>query len=383
MYKIIFLIRSLEIGGSERQLTELATRLQLSGFEVLVLTFYPDNILGQQLEESGVRILSLHKKGRWDIFAPLIRLLKIIHNEKPDILHSYLGISNILSALVKVIYKDINVVWGVRCSAAFAPNWLDKILYYLEKKLSAMADLIISNSFAGRDYAIQKGFVSDKFVVIPNGIDVDKFCPNVLAKKRLRNELGINDDVKVVGVVARLDPIKNHKMFLKAAKIISHNRKNLRFLCIGDGPSEYRKALEDLSVELGLKDKVLWVGARSDMPDVYNALDLLCLASYAEGFPNVIAEAMACGLPVVVTSAGDAPLIVGKAGIVVQQGDAQAFANAIGQVLAEREKFSALELTRKVVVDNFSTEKLVSTTSKVIRELLMPQATRKKIDGNE
>ena len=113
------------------------------------------------------------------------------------------------------------------------------------------------------------------------------------------------EDEKLIGRIARLAPDKGYPIFLEAAALLSKERKDVRFVIAGAGPESYRRQLQLLSQELGLAERLIWAGARPDMPAVYNALDILCSSSDSEGFGLTVAEAMACGVPCVATDVGD------------------------------------------------------------------------------
>jgi glycosyltransferase involved in cell wall biosynthesis len=132
----------------------------------------------------------------------------------------------------------------------------------------------------------------------------------------------------LVGLPARLDPIKDHETFLRAAALARKSNERLRFVCIGGGDAEYSRRMAALSDTLGLHDAVIWAGERRDMPAVLNALDIVTLTSIGEGLSNAIGEAMASGVPPVVTDVGDMARLVGEAGSVVPVGDARAVADA-------------------------------------------------------
>jgi glycosyltransferase involved in cell wall biosynthesis len=184
----------------------------------------------------------------------------------------------------------------------------------------------------------------------------------------LRDEWGITADKKLIGLVGRLDPIKGHPLFLEAARILAAQRTDLVFVCVGDGPEPYRRQLHRLGAELGLGELLIWAGSRPyrDMPDVYNALDLLCLPSHSEGFGNVIAEALACGVPCVATRVGGIPEILGDLGITVPPGDPAALARG---VLATFTTNPDRDELRQHVMANFNIEATVEATERELTAL--------------
>ncbi|OQW92595.1 MAG: group 1 glycosyl transferase [Thiotrichaceae bacterium IS1] len=361
--KIILLIRSLNYGGAERQLTVLAKGLHQRGHQVKVAVFYAGGPLETDLGEAGIPIIHLNKQSRWEIFGFMLRLVRTIKQEQPNVLHGYLGIPNILTALLKPFLTHTKIVWGVRASNVDLNRygWLAQFSYRIECWLSRFADLIICNSHAGMKYATQHGFPGNKMVVIPNGIDTERFRPDLEARRRIRSEWAVADNEILIGLVARLDPMKDHPTFLKAVALLAKERQDVRFVCVGDGPALYKAKLHALAHQLELDDKLIWAGARRDMPAVYNALDIASSSSYGEGFPNVVAEAMACGVPCVVTDVGDSAWIVGNTGKVVPHSIPKELTKAWQSYLEEDLKQRGFR-SRNRIEEQFNLTRLVDKT---------------------
>lgn len=373
--RVLFAIRSLDRGGAERQLVELAAGLLDRGHEVGVVVFYGGGPLQRELEDRGVRVVSLGKRGRWEILRFLWRLIRVIRREAPDVLHGYLDIPNIVVAMLRGVSPGARIVWGIRASDMDLErrDWLWRLAFRLECLLSHQADLVISNSAAGLRHRVAHGFAASRAIVIPNGIDTAQFSPRPKDGERLRHEWTISDSRVVIGLVARLDPIKDHSTFLEAAALVVRRRKDLKFVCVGDGPADYRNHLLDTGNRLGLNHVLIWSGQRSDMAAVYSAFDIACLASRAEGFPNAIAEAMACGVPCVVTDVGDSAVIVGGTGIVVPPGDPKALMLGWEELLARLASHQGSQLrgaARERVVAKFGVDILVAKTEKVLLDLV-------------
>jgi glycosyltransferase involved in cell wall biosynthesis len=375
---LLFLCRSLGVGGAERQLVELAKSLHGAGWPVSVLLFYPGGQFEADLERAGIQVQSLRKRGRWDVFPFLWRLHKAVRRMRPDLIHGYLPVANLLALAVSTPACIPRVVWGVRASYVdFSQyDFLSALAFRLECRFSRWADLIITNSRAGRDYHVEHGFPARKMVVIPNGIDTDRFRPDEEARCRVRAEWGIQAGEMAIGLVGRLDPMKDYPNFLRAAALFDSKGSRVHFVCVGDGPEPYKAELRALQGELGLTECTIWTGAKSNMPAVYNALDVLCSASlWGEGFSNVIGEAMACGVPCVVTDVGDSAWIVGQTGEVVPPADPARLADGMKKVL-ERLAVGDLadasrraEVIRGRVVSMFSLQKLLLATEQALRGL--------------
>ncbi|MES4787378.1 MAG: group 1 glycosyl transferase, partial [Nitrospiraceae bacterium] len=232
------------------------------------------------------------------------------------------------------------------------------------------SDLIIFNSWAGQQHHIAHGYCGKRMAVVPNGINTERFRPDAESRQRVRTEWVITEDQVLIGLVARLDPMKDHPTFLRAAARVAVLRPNVRFVCVGDGPQTYKRELWSLSEALQLKERLIWAGSRTDIVAVYNALDIAVLSSYGEGFPNVVAEAMACGVPCVVTNVGAAAQIVGPMGVVVQPRDPEALCQGMLTSLCRLTEPGLSQQVRERIVQTFSRERLVCATKELLESLL-------------
>lgn len=374
---ILLLIRSLNVGGSERQLVQLAEALKERGHQVTVAVYYSGGVLEEPLRRLGVPLLDLRKRGRWDIFGFLFRLAKQVRKARPDVLYSFLNTSNLLSAAIAPFVPSVRRVWSVRASNMDlnAYDWLARLAYRVECALSRRADLIISNSHSGLEFAVANGFPRDRMIVVANGIDTDRFSPDPAARARVRAGWGITDDQILVGMLARLDPMKDYPTFLRAAALAAAGRPDLRFVCVGEGA--LRAELERLAAELGLEQRLAWVGRWDEPGAALNAFDIFCSTSlFGEGFSNSVAEAMACGLPCVVTDVGDSARIVGAVGRCVPPGDPVAVAEALLETIRDLGSFDR-EGVRRRVIECFSVEALAENT---LRALTPPLSSAAKPD---
>jgi glycosyltransferase involved in cell wall biosynthesis len=368
--KIFFLVRALTYGGAERQLVVLSKGLRERGHDVVIAMFYAGGPLENDLTDTKVRIRALNKWGRWDMFGFLFRLIRAVRQERPDVLHGYLWDSNLLTVAIKPFFPNIKIVWGVRSSARDLNDetWLDRVSIKLNCWLSKFPDAIIANSQVGRDDYLAQGYPGEKMVVVPNGVDTERFRADPDARRTVRQEWGVTEQESVVGVVGRLSPIKDHPNFLRAAALLAKERKDVRFVCVGDGSAEYRQTLHVLAEELGLRGCLIWNEAREDMSAVYNALDIAVSSSYSEGLSNVIGEAMACGVPCVVTNVGDSAWVVGDTGEVVPPKDPVALKNAIERLLDQKAHGPAQ--IRQGIVDRLSVSNLIANTERTLNALV-------------
>ncbi|HEY7034096.1 MAG TPA: glycosyltransferase [Thermomicrobiales bacterium] len=371
--KIVLLIRSLTFGGAERQLIALAKGLHARGHDVHVGVFYAGGPLEEDLHAAGVPVTALDKGGRWDMARFLFRLARFLRRERPHVVHGYLGGSNSLAVLMRPLH-GARVVWGIRASDLDGDryDWFYRLDGFVERWLARFPDLIITNSHAGRDHVVHRGFPKDRTIVIPNGIDAERFRPDAPLRAAARARLGVEDDDLLVGRVGRLDHQKDYPTFLRAAAEVARQRPATCFLCVGTGPADLERQLRELGEDLGLGDRLIWAGPRDDMPAIYNALDVMVSSSaYGEGLPNVVAEAMACGVPCAVTDSGDSAWVVGDLGRVVPASNVAALATGTIELLdAVANRAVDHAAIRRRIVRELSLERLVDQTEQALRPLV-------------
>ena len=371
---IAFLIPSLEPGGAERQLVGLATGLHDLGWTVRVIAFADGGAFADELAARGVRVETLGKGGRLDLPAFGLRLIRSLRRARPDVIHPYLLTPSIAATLVRPFVPRARVVWGVRTSnmelARYGRSGV--IAFAISRRLARFADLIVCNSRAGLEHHAAAGYPRERMIVIPNGIAAERFRPDPEARRAVRAELGIPPEAPVFGAVGRLDPVKDHPAFLAAAARVAAAEPAARFLCVGGGPAEYRRELADRAAELGIADRVMFTGPRTDLPAVTSALDVAVSSSaWGEGFPNVVAEAMACGVPCVVTDVGDSALVVGETGWVVPPSQPMELADAmIAAIRSEPERQRRGLAARDRIVTEYGEARRDRATAERLERLL-------------
>ncbi|MBI3132368.1 MAG: glycosyltransferase [Acidobacteria bacterium] len=378
--RVLFLIPSLVAHGAERQLCELARAMDKGRFEVHVATFYaPGDFAGADLSpelgpSSDVTLHCLGKRRGWIGYLPaFLRLVALAWRTDPHLVHGYMD-GNLPALLVGGLTRS-RVVWGIRATRAdlgtLSPA--GRLLVSLGARLSTLVDLMIYNARSGLERHRALGFRPGADLVIPNGFDVERFRPEPAAGRRQREAWGIGDGVPLVGIVGRLAPVKDHATFLRAAARIAEARPEVRFVVVGEGAPQWRRRLEAEAATLGLGDRLHWAGHCGDMGSVYNALSLLLLTSVEEGFPNVLGEAMACGIPCVSTQVGDAALLLGEPHLVVPPGDDEALARTALRVLGHAGQGTSPGAgTRDRILAEFSTPALARRTEAALSDLLHP-----------
>jgi glycosyltransferase involved in cell wall biosynthesis len=369
--KILFLVRDLAVGGSQRQLALLAAGLARRGHDAAVVVLYAGGPLEALLRGSSVRLLSVGKSSRWHAIAPLMRLRQIFLSERPDVIYAFLPAQTTLAALLLPSQLDTKLVFGLRAGGMELKHYdaLSALTYRSEAWLSRRADFLIANARAVRVDAITRGLPADRIAVVPNGIDTEAMRPDAAAGRALRRAWGLSDHAFVIGCVARLDPMKDHANLLKAAAGFAREDSEARFVCVGGGP--LREELKALAHSLGLVDRVVWAGETADTRAAYNTFDIATLASaFGEGFPNVVGEAMACGVPVAATDVGDVRLLAGELGEVVPPRQPALLATAwrgLKQRLAREPGLRAA--VRDRIVANYGVEIMVRRTEDILKQV--------------
>ena len=374
--KVLFFIRSLHLGGAERQLVYLTKSLKSNGHDIAVLTMYSGGIFESDLRGVGIEIFSLEKKSRWDLVRPIFRMSQLVRQLKPDVLHSYMTDVNVLSVVCGFLGSKSILVWGVRNAGLDRKMYglVERILFWLEIRFSSIPSLINANSEAGRMLSIREGFGPKNFEVVKNGIDTSRFFRDGDFRSRGRDQWGLSGAVKVLGVIGRIDPQKDHQNFIAAIALLPESeKKRIKVLCVGHDTEEEIVDLRLLCAQLGVTEIFLWAPRNKNVVEVLNVIDVLVSSSVAEGFSNVVVEALAVGIPCVVTDVGDSREIVSTFGVVVPPKNPQALSHAITEVLNNAAFFSDefRRAARSHVADQFSIAQLSQRTEELLQQLII------------
>jgi len=364
---VLFLITGLAYGGAETQLVNLATSLKKRGWEVRVVSMLSPQAFTEELKEAGIPLSTLNmRRGVADPRA-VFRLVKILREWRPDIVHSHMIHANLLARVTRLFYK-IPVLISTAHSIDEGGRWRE-IAYRLTDSL---ADLTTNVSQAAVERYIRVGAApKDKIIFVPNGIDTSRFKPDRDTGWRLRNELGI-DNYFVWLAVGRFEAAKDYPNMLQAFKMVVDKKQDTLLLLAGQGSllEETRK----LANELDLEDKVRFLGVRRDVPDLMNAADAYVMSSAWEGMPMVLLEAEACGLPVVATDVGGNSEVIlnNKSGYIVPPGDSEALAATMVKMMAlpEAERRAMGRAGRAHIEANYSLERVVDHWEGLYHELL-------------
>jgi glycosyltransferase involved in cell wall biosynthesis len=291
----------------------------------------------------------------------------------PDVVYSFMPVSNVFCALSAPASLRRRCVWGIRAAGfAAGPKGLrlvGRIALYLERLLSRVPSRIVTNSQAAVDAHVRVGFDRDRFRVSENVIDTDTFRFDESIRSRSRSLMGVDSSTKVVVIVSRLDPIKGYETFIDAALGVLEKRRDVSFWGVGGGDQRIHSALASLIKRRAMDAHFRWFGEIRDTAEVARLLmasDLAVSASWSEGFPNSIAEYAACGLRVVATDVGDSRRIVGENGACVPSGDANAMC---ARILAELDRAPARDFVRADFIGRFHPETLMDRHEAILKEV--------------
>lgn len=360
--KIVHVITGLDTGGAETSLARLLSRMDRSRFDSVVVTLREGGALRPRVEALGVPVYSLGlKRGAVDPRG-LLRLRHILRRERPDIVQSWMYHADLLSGIAGKLSGRPPVVWNIR-NGAIKDVGMRKMTQAVAHACGLTSRLLPTNivccSVSARSIHVDLGYDDKRIVLIPNGYDIDAFAPDEQLRQRLRAELDIPESVPLIGIAARFDPIKDHQTFVRAAAMVARAHPDARFLMCGDNITPENQELAGWIREAGMAEKIMLLGRRADMAAIYNGIDILASSSITEGFPNTIAEAMACGSPCAVTDVGDAALIVGECGRIAPPSNPEALAGAIASLIdlgeAGRRELGAA--ARKRIASEFSLSK--------------------------
>ncbi len=327
---------------------------------------------GRSLENLSILPSLGREIGAQDLIA-FARLYRLVRKMRPHIVHTHTakaGALGRLAARLAGVPVVIHTYHG-HIFQGYFPSLKTRLFLNTERWLARGTDRLLTVSEAVRQDLLRRGIGSpERLSVVPLGLDLDPLIQCEMVRGQLRAELGVGD-VPLVGIIARLVPIKRHEDFLAAATVVASRIPNCRFLVVGDG--ELRGRLEARSRELGLGGRVHFLGWRGDLPRIYADLDLVALSSANEGLPVSLIEAMAAGRPVVATRVGGVPDLVehGVTGLLVSPEDPAALAEATMALLTDPERRRAMgEAGRKRVHPAFSAERLVEDIDRLYTELL-------------
>lgn len=329
--RIIHIIVGLNVGGAETMVRRLIESDPTTSYSTVVVSLTSLGVIGESLRARGVRVHTLGMSSAWDFPITLWRLVKLIRQYRPRIVQTWMYHADLLGGVAARLAGSCAIVWGIR-STNIRQGPLS-VTFWLVRLCAICSHIvphrIICAAKSAKAKHIKLGYAAHKMIVIPNGFDFSAFDRHIHSRAKARMELGFNDSEIVVGAVGRFDPLKDFHNFVTAASYLAAKRRNVKFLMVGRNIEWSNHTLRGWIEDEGLVKDFQLVGEQSDVPYFLSAMDIFCLSSVSEAFPNVVVEAMAMGLPCVVTRAGDAADILGDDEFVVPVKDSASLSEAL------------------------------------------------------
>lgn len=372
--KILHVIVGLDVGGAELMLKRLIGSHQKSpNYKHYVLSLTQIGKVGEQLKALNVEVHALKMTSIFELPLVFFRLIQFLRHSSPDIVQTWMYHSDLLGGLAARLIGNRRIIWGIRttdvssgCSSITAV--IRKICALLS---NWVPETIVCAAQASRDAHIKIGYKSSKMKVIANGFDLFRLAVDESESKNLRSNCSLIDGEIVIGSIGRFNLDKDQHNFVKAAGLLAATNPKLRFLMVGRDLVASNPELMSWIRETGFSEHFILLGERSDVPVCLSAMDIFCLHSRTEGFPNVLGEAMAMGLPCVTTEVGDAALLMGDTGILVPKEDAKALAAGIQNLLDMKSKDRDMfgRNARNRIQDKFSLARTVEQYEVIYNDL--------------
>jgi len=355
--RIVHVTFHMQIGGTEQVIYNLIENTDPSRYDVSILCLeQPVGPFGIQLQKKGYQVIALDRKPGFD-FSLIIKIHRYIKLNNIDVLHCH-QYSPYVYGVLGALLTECRVIFTEH--GRFYPDSRKLKRVLVNPFLNMITDHITAISSATRNSLVKyENFPKSKIRIVYNGIDDSKYLLSY-ENSDLKESLGIGKDAYVLGTVARLDPVKNHKMMLKALKIIHQNYPEIFLIIVGDGPE--RKNLENLASSLQISLRVIFTGFREDADIFYKITDIFLLTSFTEGTAMTLLEAMAMGLPCIATDVGGNPEIVKdkETGFIIPSDDENSLAEKINYLFSNQEIMKQMgKAGRKRFEDNFTVKRMV------------------------
>ena len=333
--QILHVIIGLDIGGAEMMLSRLIDGNRHPGEQHAVVSLTTVGAVGSQLQAQGVPVTALGLRGLAGVPTCLLKLRRLIAERRPDVVQTWMYHADFIGGLAARLAGGCHIVWGVRTThvgmeGSRATSLLRRVCALLSRHVP---DTIVCAAEASRRAHVDVGYDPRRMHVIPNGFDTQALEAAAARRADQRAALGLPPDALVIGTAGRFNPVKDFGNFIRAAGIVAREVPSARFVLAGRHLDAHNEALVGWIAAEGLADRFSLLGERRDLPACLAALDVYCLTSRSEGFPNVLGEAMGVGLPCVSTDVGDAALLLGDTGLLVPKEDSPSLAAAVLDLL--------------------------------------------------
>lgn len=365
--KIAHVIIGLNVGGAELMLQRLILNSsKKEQFEHYVISLTDLGIIGPKLQEQGIEVYSLGITSLRSLPSTVLKLRRLIKKIDPDVVQTWMYHADLLGGLAAKSLGVKKIIWGIRntelntsssVSRQAIVKLCSKLSYYIPNDIVCVANTSM------RTHVKQGGYDPSKMIVVPNGFDTIRFKPDEPQRNTLRDKLNINPDELVIGNIGRFDPVKNHASFIKACIKLLEDGFKFKVLLAGRDVDLKNPTISKLFKGTSLQEYFIFLGEITDTPSFYNAIDIFCLCSTTEGFPNVLGEAMACAKVCLTTDAGDAWLILADNGFRINSTRSSDIATALeSKVLNNTINYlnDIGNSARKSIIENYAIDTIIS-----------------------
>jgi glycosyltransferase involved in cell wall biosynthesis len=374
--KILHIISGLPIGGAEMMLYKLISVIDRDIFEPVVISLTDYGSLGNNIKKLNIPVYKMEMNAGFPNPFKVWRFIKLIRKINPELIQGWMYHGNLAALLAKwVLLNRVFLLWNIR----HTPDDLKKekrltaLVIRLGAKFSSHPERIIYNSKVSEQKHELLGYDNKNKSIIPNGFNCEQFKPFDNAKSKLRHSLDLKKDTLLIGLIARYHIMKDHVTFLHSAGKLNKTYPEIHFIFVGQGVDKNNHLLIKLIEDLKITKNIHLLGKRMDVDEITAGLDIACSSSsWGESFSNAIGEAMACGIPCIVTDVGDSAWIVGETGIVVKPGDKKALTKAWVTLieLGSEGRVRLGRSARQRVIEHFSINIVVKQYEDLYRDIL-------------
>ena len=373
--KVVHCITGLSPDGAQRMLLRLTERLQKRGFSNRIISLARPEPFGDSFVEKGIPVYSLGlDRSLTGLVGALNQYRTLIRHLAPDLLQGWMYHANALLSVSRLsAFPRVPLVWNIRrgMDDYRERKLATRLVIKANSALSHRADKIIFCTQQSREQHQEFGFSRSNGLIVGNGFDTDKFAPRPESRERFRKRLGFGTNELVIGNIGRDDLAKGRQYLFDAFGEVLRRYPQARLLLVGRGLESGNRKLQDDLVARRIRHRTTLLGERGEIEQLYPAIDVMCSSSISEGFPNVIAEAMASGLPCVVTDTGSSRELVEGIGVVVPPRSGGGLADGLLQVCREgvsgwRERGLR---GRERVRDRYSLDSIADRYADLYREL--------------
>ena len=357
----------------------IGSHASLEEIEHSVVSLTDLGVVGDLLKAEGVQVTVLGMRNMLDVPRVVYQLFTLLRESRPEIVQTWMYHADLLGGLVARVAGVKSIIWGVRTTDVGSGGKRSTVAI---RKICALLSFFLPNVIvcaanSSRKAHAMLGYCDDKMLVIPNGFEISRLQASAQQRDSLRTQLGIRPEELVVGSLGRFNPVKDQANFIAASALVAKRYSSAKFLLVGRDLDVTNIKIMQLLEATGYSDRFILLGERQDVAVCLKAMDIFCLHSRTEGFPNVLGEAMCMALPCVTTDVGDAAYLLGGNGVVVPSQDAPALAEGLSKMfeLDSEARFTMGKAGQLRVYENFTLERASQRFLELYKKLIASRFT--------